>query len=337
MARKNPPPRPTVEPKPDRSIGEKAKTKPSELIQRSQEVFEGLKKSPNVPDKQAENRKKYIRDYKWLNKPGRTHHHHIEFKTKREQEKIGLRDLFSSERIKIRIGSANKGHPARRGKAFFAEKGKDGHYYFMDGKRERIKIYTGDVVVPGWGFNEKMDKEYFALKKTTDKERFSKDRKELINREISKEGLFAYDNLYTDGIAEQIQLFKQFGEIGNKLDNPKTWDYIHGALSIRGGPHFSKKYVDKFKRIFGEYPKAYKSPLVEFVAKLGLSGKQQEFLLSNLLKRRPKFDITKPSNKKLVRKLAVEYRKIAKIPKRKGKSTVEKEPPKIASRKIRRR
>lgn len=337
MSQNKPSSKPTVEPKPGKSIEGRAKRRPSELIQKSQQDFEELKNLPDIPDKYEVNRKKYIKGYEWLKKPGRKAHHHvIEFKTKREEQKIGLKDLISCDCIKIRIGSGNRAHPERRGRTFFAERAENGNYYFMDPigkKKERVKIFTGDMFVPDWNFNNRMAEEYFTLKKRVDKDTIAKIKEDLIKKEISKEALFAYDNMYTKGIAPLLNEYRKlFDPEGTRFNEPEMWNSLHDALSIRGGTYFSKKYVDKFKWIFGEYPKAYKSPLVEFVAKLGLSGKQQEYLLANLLKRRPDFDITKKANQNLLKRVAKEYRKIASIPKRKGRETYEREPAKIARR-----
>lgn len=77
----------------------------------------------------------------------------IDFKGNATAEKhIGLSDLFKSDYVYVISKS--------KGKEAFAEKGKDGNYYFVDNPNEEVKIASGDFITP----YEKFNSEAFAHK-----------------------------------------------------------------------------------------------------------------------------------------------------------------------------
>ena len=71
-------------------------------------------------------------------------HHHINFLENPEAEKLGLRDLFNSEAIRIVYGSQR---PDGKSGSAEAIRKPDGHYYDAESD-EKIRVYTGDIVAP---------------------------------------------------------------------------------------------------------------------------------------------------------------------------------------------
>ena len=94
--------------------------------------------------------------------------HHVNFKDTAAEKTVRLKDLdfVKTSFIKIQINS-DKYHPGRAKKAHFAyrDPNRGGNYYFMDGRRERVKIGNSDIFVPGTMLGESDQKKYGAMAK----------------------------------------------------------------------------------------------------------------------------------------------------------------------------